>query len=918
MSSVWTKICFNQVCRTSQSVQYRKGWMLRNGNYAELCDRCSAAYERGKFCDIFHVDAAGWRSCESCGKRIHCGCIVSVSEIILLDAGGVYCVACARKNIFMCRAPNQIWQSSSTFSPPSPCRPKDMSAKNWNQTAGPSAASGHWRQPFSNWNSSGASVLNPTMHYDVDGSRQISGESSASVLEKRRLEPSYGHILAVMNNFRNVNAVKNMVNGSYMLPKDDVSQNVLQGLGPLTGEYGVNTRKSELAESCHPSYSGMRYEAHPNACADALQQSSLKEDPSDSHSAAVPYSFPKTDCLDSYSVIQPKQPDLSTPAAKKFNDDELQHGMDSGETHKHTESIPTDARRRCQDVQHLSEDPNSVITPLFEKVLSASDAGKMGRIVLPKRYAEAHFPKLTQSEGVPLKFQDANGNEWVLQFRFWPNNNSRIYVLEGVAAPFHSMQLLAGDTIRFGRITPGGKLVMGFRKAARSLPSDQINEGDPSGSTAKDQAWSKPAISPTKRKNSILASKSKRLRIDNEDLIELDLTWDEAQGLFRPPPNLDPSIVVIDGQAFEEYEEAPVFGKPRIYFSEKIQWAQCEDCSKWRKLPASALVPSRWTCSHNSWDATRSSCLSDQEITLKEIQDIVSFKDETPKKIKRAQKKMGPAQVSQEPNDDGLSPISRGRHPRHQIGCACIICVQSPKGKGHKYKDTCDCIECQTRKRRIITLMNRHSVRETVSSKNKSEQFKLPKDEIPRQKIVAYDDSSDENSCDKKKIPASTPNDQLDLMNKGNVFSDEMKNPASPPKDQIDLINKGSISSDEKKNPASPPNDQVDRANKCNVSSGDEKKNPALPPNDQIDLTKDNVPSLQAASISFSSCMVRLLSGNHKLQPKPTNGILHVDSSDPTEDGGDAPDPAKVSKTSVMPSTTVRKLTTYVDDTEKQ
>lgn len=51
-----------------------------------------------------------------------------------------------------------------------------------------------------------------------------------------------------------------------------------------------------------------------------------------------------------------------------------------------------------------------------------------------------------------------------------------------------------------------------------------------------------------------MGSKSKRLRIDNEDLIELKLTWEEAQGLLRPPPNRVRSVVVIEGLEFEEYE----------------------------------------------------------------------------------------------------------------------------------------------------------------------------------------------------------------------------------------------------------------------------------------------------------------------------------------------------------------------------
>lgn len=45
-----------------------------------------------------------------------------------------------------------------------------------------------------------------------------------------------------------------------------------------------------------------------------------------------------------------------------------------------------------------------------------------------------------------MKIQDITGKEWLFQFRFWPNNNSRMYVLEGVTPCIQSMQLLAGDT----------------------------------------------------------------------------------------------------------------------------------------------------------------------------------------------------------------------------------------------------------------------------------------------------------------------------------------------------------------------------------------------------------------------------------------------------------------------------------------
>ena len=76
---------------------------------------------------------------------------------------------------------------------------------------------------------------------------------------------------------------------------------------------------------------------------------------------------------------------------------------------------------------------------------------------------------------------------------------------------------------------------------------------DKSGYIAKEALGAKSLI-PRKRKSSTLGSKSKRLRIENEDMMELKLTWEEAQGLLRPPTNHVPTVVVIEGFEFEEYE----------------------------------------------------------------------------------------------------------------------------------------------------------------------------------------------------------------------------------------------------------------------------------------------------------------------------------------------------------------------------
>ncbi|XP_042396297.1 uncharacterized protein LOC121986418 [Zingiber officinale] len=94
------KICFNSQCKEplqDPPLARRKGWRLRSGEIAELCDRCSCTFEQGNFCETYHSDDGGWRNCEACGKRVHCGCIVSITAYVLLDADGVHCAACATK-----------------------------------------------------------------------------------------------------------------------------------------------------------------------------------------------------------------------------------------------------------------------------------------------------------------------------------------------------------------------------------------------------------------------------------------------------------------------------------------------------------------------------------------------------------------------------------------------------------------------------------------------------------------------------------------------------------------------------------------------------------------------------------------------------------------------------------------------------
>ncbi|KAI4312119.1 hypothetical protein MLD38_036970 [Melastoma candidum] len=720
-SSVASK-CYNAECKELRPDRPRKGWRLRAGDFADLCDRCGSIYEEGKFCEIFHPNASGWRCCESCGKRVHCGCIVSSQAFVLLDPGGIECISCARKNFTL--TTGAAWPPVIYHTPLSD-RLKEHPAKGWNQLAGSGPVP--WRQAPTIFNTS---VTRPELQqrasppFEVDSTKV--GDRRILSLDGKRVE--------------------------------DYSERFMNGIIKLGA-----------AEKFENGSAGHNIEERLNQCRINPQQfASIKEEPSNSaFGLTVPYSSGNELNGHGGPHFRPAPPPT---LAKHFYGSMLNDTNSSGDGQIRNGRPRADARGRNnllprywprithQELQQISGDSNSVITPLFEKMLSASDAGKIGRLVLPKKCAEAYFPAISQPEGLPLKVQDAKGSEWVFQFRFWPNNNSRMYVLEGVTPCIQSMQLQAGDIVTFSRLEPQGKLIMGFRKASTAPPSDQDNEATkmsngpsvPESELADPSSWSKVDKSgyiakethgikstvPRKRKTNVLALKSKRLRGDNEELIELKITWEEAQGLLRPPPDHQPTIVVIEGFEFEEYEDAPVLGKPTISVangpgvSRKFQWVQCEDCSKWRKIPFDALLPARWTCAANEWDSERSSCTSPQELTAEELEDLLHTSTSGSKK-KPPKQESDSAEALEalanlailgegEPVPSSSSSQATTKHPRHKLGCTCIVCIQPPSGKGPKHKPTCTCNVCMTVKRRFRTILMKREKKQTEKEAEES------------------------------------------------------------------------------------------------------------------------------------------------------------------------------------------------------
>lgn len=126
------------------------------------------------------------------------------------------------------------------------------------------------------------------------------------------------------------------------------------------------------------------------------------------------------------------------------------------------------------ELQGISKLSDSVVTPLFEKLLSASDADhKLSRLILPKRCAEAFFPDIYEPRGLPIKIRDTEGKEWEVNYRYWINAGSKMYIMEGLRELMISKGWQAGDTVTFFKVEPGGNLVMGLRKTSIFQPSNE-------------------------------------------------------------------------------------------------------------------------------------------------------------------------------------------------------------------------------------------------------------------------------------------------------------------------------------------------------------------------------------------------------------------------------------------------------------
>ncbi|CAM0910639.1 unnamed protein product [Alopecurus aequalis] len=103
---------------------------------------------------------------------------------------------------------------------------------------------------------------------------------------------------------------------------------------------------------------------------------------------------------------------------------------------------------------------------ILRKELTKSDVANVGRIVLPKKDAEASLPPLCERDPVILQMDDmVLPVTWKFKYRFWPNNKSRMYILDSTTEFVKTHGLQAGDAIIIYKNPVPGKYIVRGEKA---------------------------------------------------------------------------------------------------------------------------------------------------------------------------------------------------------------------------------------------------------------------------------------------------------------------------------------------------------------------------------------------------------------------------------------------------------------------
>ncbi|XP_024394994.1 uncharacterized protein [Physcomitrium patens] len=112
----------------------------------------------------------------------------------------------------------------------------------------------------------------------------------------------------------------------------------------------------------------------------------------------------------------------------------------------------------------------------------------MSNLECCQKDAERHLPFLAVREGITMSLMDYHtGQYWTARYRYWPNNKSRMYLLEKIGSFVSFHKLEEGDLLLCYRNPQGAYVIRGRRVAAEAMSSPR-REPSPDRAQAKETA----------------------------------------------------------------------------------------------------------------------------------------------------------------------------------------------------------------------------------------------------------------------------------------------------------------------------------------------------------------------------------------------------------------------------------------------
>ena len=146
--------------------------------------------------------------------------------------------------------------------------------------------------------------------------------------------------------------------------------------------------------------------------------------------------------------------------------------------------------------------------------------------------AEKHLPFLEKQAPSEIYARDTFGNTVMFKFRFWINNQSRMYLLEGTQKIRNAYRLGPGDVIQFGK-NAAGELIVAGRKGTQS---DMHRKPPPPRGSSPALTGQKPAAKRRRAQPAGAAQSAAMLHTDANTLYFLPV----KDGVFR---------AVVDGSS---------------------------------------------------------------------------------------------------------------------------------------------------------------------------------------------------------------------------------------------------------------------------------------------------------------------------------------------------------------------------------